>query len=408
MDVELKIARPYFAVSNTDASFDVSVTNASYEVSHVKSSYELTSTTATFEVSTLAASFSVSHTNITPTVIELGLFLLKHNAADFGSTADFTSLVLGKGVSDTILYTDTLSMGTARAVTNPATVGDSIDRFDIGTVSQDTVSVAELVNVTPAKVLIDAAGAADQLTRLVDFHREFASEGVASETTLFSLDSNASDSAATSDSVAFQTVYLRDYADSAVFSSSSEIVNSAVGKGFGDTVAGTEAVTFALTIQFLDLINVTDDFDGEAVLDDDQTMVFAKTTGDAGSVADAFSRASGFHRAYQDTADWDSTIELITLSAGKGVTDNIDVQETLTLQGTTLLQDTPSVSDAHEVYFATNMSDNGNTTDSDVKSVSSLKSEPVSVTDSGLLYGQDYVDTLTYFASDYVGFSRNF
>ena len=80
MDADLKIVRPSFAVSNTDASFDVSVTDATYDVSYVKATYELASTTATFEVSNLAASFVVSYTNITPTVIELGIFLLRHDA----------------------------------------------------------------------------------------------------------------------------------------------------------------------------------------------------------------------------------------------------------------------------------------------------------------------------------------
>ena len=405
MDADLKIVRPSFAVSNTDASFDVSVTDATYDVSYVKATYELASTTATFEVSNLAASFVVSYTNITPTVIELGIFLLRHDALDAAVLTDFTSLLFGKGFSEEVSSTELLTMATTRSLSDSALFDDSIDRLALSKLLQDTSVASELISVSPAKGFFSPSDVSDSLDRQVDFIRSFDDAGTVTDLELFNLSTARSDSAALSDSLSFETVYLRDYADFAAFNAANDIFLLVPNKVLSETVGQADTITFDVSTNLYDSLVVTDDLDGEAVIDDDQTMTFTKVTIDLGSVADSAALQVGYDRAFLEAV---GAADLSTFSSNKALGDLVLQSEQLTFSTTLDRQDTSTVSDAPEVYLATSTSDNGYASDSDVKSVSMTKSDPASVTDAGLLYGQDYVDTLTYFAADYVGFSRNF
>lgn len=95
---------------------------------------------------------------------------------------------------------------------------------------------------------------------------------------------------------------------------------------------------------------VTDDLDGEASTEDDQEIAFVKTRTDIGAASDTFHRAAGYLRAFTE---------------------------------------------------------NGATTDSQVKLTTKVSSDSAAFTDAGDLRSQGYCD-FTYFAEDYVGASRIF
>ena len=405
MDADLKIVRPSFAVSNTDASFDVSVTDATYDVSYVKATYELASTTATFEVSNLAASFVVSYTNITPTVIELGIFLLRHTAIDAAALTDFTSLILSKGLLEEVSSTELLTMATTRPLADSALFDDSIDRLALSKSLQNISVASELIDVSPGKGLYDTANINDLLARQVDFVRLFADEGAVTDLELFNLGKNSADAAAVGDSLAFETVYLRDYADFAAFNAANDIILLAPTKVLSETVGQADTITFDVSTNLYDSLSATDDFDGEAVLDDDQTITFTKVTVDLGSVADSPALQVGYDREFLEAV---GTTDLTTFSSDKTLSELVLQSEQLTFDTALDRQETADVNDAASVLFATDVSDNGYTSDSNVKSVGIANSDSASIADSGLLYGTDYVDNLFYFAEDYVGFSRNF
>lgn len=405
MDADLKIVRPSFAVSNTDASFDVSVTDATYDVSYVKATYELASTTATFDVSSLAASFVVSYTNITPTVIELGIFLLRHDAVDAMFAADFTSLLLSKGLLEEVSSTELLTMATTKPLADTALFDDSIDRLALSKLLQDTSVASELISVSPAKGFFSPSDVSDSLDRQVDFIRSFDDAGTVTDLELFSLSTARSDSAALSDSLSFETVYLRNHADFAAFTAANDIFLLAPNKVLSETVGQADTITFDVSTNLYDSLSATDDFDGEAVLDDDQTMTFTKVTVDLGSVADSPALQVGYGREFLEAV---GTTDLTTFSSDKALSELVLQSEQLTFDTALDRQDTADVNDAASVLFATDVSDNGYTSDSNVKSVGIANSDSASIADSGSLYGTDYVDNLFYFAEDYVGFSRNF
>ena len=405
MDADLKIVRPSFAVSNTDASFDVSVTDATYDVSYVKATYELASTTATFDVSSLAASFVVSYTNITPTVIELGIFLLRHDAVDAAALTDFTSLILSKGLIEEVSSTELLAMATTRPLADSALFDDSIDRLALSKLLQDTSVASELISVSPAKGFFSPSDVSDSLDRQVDFIRSFDDAGTVIDLELFNLSTARSDSAALSDSLSFETVYLRNHADFAAFNAANDIFLLAPNKVLSETVGQADTITFDVSTNLYDSLSATDDFDGEAVLDDDQTMTFTKVTVDLGSVADSPALQVGYDREFLEAV---GITDVTTFSSDKALSELVLQSEQLTFDTELDRQDTADVNDAASVLFATDVSDNGYTSDSNVKSVGIANSDSASIADSGLLYGTDYVDNLFYFAEDYVGFSRNF
>ena len=95
---------------------------------------------------------------------------------------------------------------------------------------------------------------------------------------------------------------------------------------------------------------VTDDLDGEASTEDDQDIFFVKTCADIGAASDTFRRAAGYLRAFTE---------------------------------------------------------NGATTEFQVKLTTKASSDSAAFTDAGDLRSQGYCD-FTYFAEDYVGASRIF
>lgn len=405
MDADLKIVRPSFDVSNTDASFDVSITDATYDVSYVKATYELASTTATFDVSSLAASFVVSYTNITPTVIELGIFLLRHDAVDAMFAADFTSLLVNKGVADSALLVDAHNLAIKRSLVDTAVGDDSIAQIATNKDLQDLGYAAELISVSPAKGFISPSDVSDSLDRQVDFDRAFSEAGGATDLEFFGLGTAQSSAATAVESIEFQTAYTRDHADFAAFSAANDILTIVPTKVLSEVVAQAHTVTFDVATNLYDSLTVTDDFDGEAVLDDDQIMTFTKVTVDLGNVSDSFTAQWGYYRNLLDTA---VTSDLSDLYNGKVLSELVLQSEQLTFGASLSKQDVANAGDTASVLFATDVSDNGYTSDSDVKLAGINKSELATAADAGLLYGQDYVDNLFYFAEDYVGFSRIF
>jgi hypothetical protein len=115
---------------------------------------------------------------------------------------------------------------------------------------------------------------------------------------------------------------------------------------------------------FSDALYATDDFLGEANIDDDQIMVFTKNTVDPLSAADSFSRLLAYSR---------------------GLTDQ------------------PSTADVSILEHSTPRSDGSQISDAEVKLLGPVRSDSANTSDSGSLLSQGYVDNPYYFAEDYVG-----
>jgi hypothetical protein len=253
VDADLKIVRPSFAVSNTDASFDVSVTDATFDVSYVKATYELASTTATFEVSSSAASFIVSYTNIIPTVIELGIFLLRHDAVDAAALTDFTSILYGKGLLEEVSGTELLTMATTKPVSDSAAFDDSIDRISSTKLLLDTGFVSELVSVSPAKGFFSPSVATDSLERQVDFSRGLSELAGATDLESFALAIGKNDFSYAIETISFANVFKRNYAD---VGSTADSTTIQLSKTLNDAAAWVDLLALAYATGKADSVSV--------------------------------------------------------------------------------------------------------------------------------------------------------
>jgi hypothetical protein len=99
----------------------------------------------------------------------------------------------------------------------------------------------------------------------------------------------------------------------------------------------------------------------------------SKTLTDSGSVAESFDRVVAFSRSFTETIY---------------VTDDVNGA---------------AVDDDQTAQFFKNLTNIGSTADSEVKSVGKNPSDSANFTESGDFEKQDYVDTMTYFAENYVG-----
>lgn len=192
---------------------------------------------------------------------------------------------------------------------------------------------------------------------------------------------------------------------------------------------------------FSDLSYATDDFLGEANLDDDQIMLFAKRALEHVSAADTLTRVASFVRA---PAEQPNSTDIAAKYTAAGKTDAATSQEVLALSfaSTEIDSATPSDSSVFElasarpdtavstesiiyaleaaltnsasvgqvtnIGFIRPLSDSGQPFDAEVKLFGPVRSDSASASDSGSLLSQGYVDNPYYFAEDYVGEIRYF
>jgi hypothetical protein len=379
MIVKLTRVNPSFSVENTKLSYDASIKDASYVV---------------------------SYNNITPAIIEVGLFLLKHAAFDEA------------------IFSEVVGLGTV-------------------------------------KPFADTWQASDETSLQIDYFRDF------------------SDTSQTTD---FTTLGVGTAPfDTATFNSAIDVITFDTSKLLTELPVTTDEVRFDTAKALSELIGVTDDLDGEAVIDDDQTMTFVKVTSDAFSVGEVIQVTNNFYRTkietpsitdtvistttkvlaelgtFEGVVSFDTTklinelavvLEDATFSTNKSRTDIGRFTDSVALQfawqrafsdagitsdnttfavGRTLsdtgvaqdaysrqvnysraFQETSIFSDTTSFAVTYDKADNGYVVETDVKSINKLRSESATLADSGLLVSQGYVDNNDYFAETYVGVSRTF
>lgn len=252
MDVEVQRVNLSYEIDNTDPSLDVGFISSVFDVSYIATTYDVGFISPIFDVSYIATTYDISYINVTPTTIEIGIFLLKEYALDYISTGDRYSTNVGKNIGELGNFETAL-------------------RYNFNRPLDETIGISDTSVKSVGSVHTDNFSAADQVDTLGFFKRVTDLGAVATET----------------------------------------------------------AITLAKLLT--DSLYATDDIDGEASIEDDQNLVFFKSR-----------------------------------------------------------------------------TNHGNVFENNVKSVSTVRSDSGFVTDSGSLFGQDYVDNPFYFAEDYVGYSTTF
>lgn len=407
MRVKLTKVDPSYSVENTTPSYDVSITDTSFDTKYVKATYELSRTIATFQASIVDASYSVSYTNIIPSTIELGLFLLKHSAFDTAAFSEILGFSITKPFADAAQFTEDVSISVdyirsfsdTWAATDTISFSTTTTRFDAAAFN----SGLELVTLDTTKPFSEAPFISDVINSF-DTTKGIAEPGTVSDFSSIATVRLNTDAASAAEVIQITNEFYRTKAETPSIADTNTF---AIDKYLTESGNYVDITTFATSKQLTELIGVTDDLDGEAVIDDDQTMTFVKVTSDLGSFADSIALQLVWQRALGDAGAFSDSY---TFAIGRTLSEAGVVQDAYSRQVdySRAFQETSVFSDATAFAVTNDIADNGYAAETDVKSINKLRSESATLADSGLLVSQGYVDNNDYFAETYVGTSRTF
>lgn len=400
MDAEIQKVSLSYSVDNASPSLDVSKTDLSYSLGYINASFAVSYTNTVLDVSYIKAAYEVRYVNMTPTTIEVGLFILRENLAEFFFAQDNTQLTTGKNLVDASSFTDSTQYDFSKQLYDYSAASETLSRRtskrlrDSGDLSDLDLAIQAGKNIGDSTIL----------THELRFDTTKYIEEASHASDLFSLSFGRPvlDSWTAAESISIRP--RKVFAEVSSASDTSSVLFNKQPKDYGTLSIST---SFDVSKSLVDNIFVTDDIDGEASIEDDQTMSFTKVRSELGTFTDLLERAVSYRRTLQ---------ELPTLSdnqfftTGKNIYDAASVVDTAVLRLTIVrfFEDSASSSDNVYLGLTTVISDDGYVQESAVKSFTKGNSDSANVADSGSLYGQDYVDNPFYFAGDYVGYSLTF
>lgn len=334
--------------------------------------------------------------------IELGYFLISRIFEDFLTTADVTYFNIGKTFNETSSADDTILLSQQKYFGDVAGVSTVLD-------------LGLQKRITP-----DFAQSSDDISYQVDFKRTFIEQGEYGDIIVLATTKLITDTAQTDDNIVFSTATSKEDTLNAselisnglgkVFTNSFGVADEATlnqNKNISDGSSFVDDIRFDLGLGLSDFINATDDFLGEANIDDDQTMHFGKTLLINGSASDALARAVQYNRVFGDDL---SVNEALSLSANKTLSEQITTNDTLerTVQFDRNFSDLSIVTTAIAIDTGRALQDNGTVAESAIKSPNKVNNDSALITDYGALFWQDYVEDPSYFGEDYVGNNQTF
>jgi hypothetical protein len=169
----------------------------------------------------------------------------------------------------------------------------------------------------------------------------------------------------------------------------------------GSSVA--DAYALFLTKIVDDRINVTDDIDGAASIQDDQEMQFTKGVTDIAGVSDEIYIIIEVLREFFDEA---MTSDFAAVSFSRPVSDAAQLTDNQTRSLDKGLFEVPNFQDFLIRYSEKPLLDNASITDLRAMATSTVKTDGFQTTDIGTVRCQSYGED--YFAEDYVGVFRSF
>jgi hypothetical protein len=377
------------SISVVDAKGSVTYTDAAGRVSHV----DLSATNSYVDLRSAIGSRYIS-----PSAITLGYYLLKHEAFDLFTALDIATFTFSKSLFDEVAITE------------------DVVKFFHGKGHTDTAFISTVLDLGLQKhVAPDFASFDDSISYRVDFKRTFNETPEFSDYQVFATSKYLNDIAVSSERLARAIGTTKEDLFSlvdAISLESGKVFGDAFGatdatslepsKVFGDATEFTDVQRFDIGRSIADFINVTDDFLGASNIDDDQTMHFGKTLIDNGSASESLSRLVNYARVFSDAG---STADVTSLAPNKIVDDVATLGDVFsrTLVYERELDDSGYLSTQFSASISKPLQDNGTAAETAVKSVGSNSSDSASVTDSGALFWQDYVEDPSYFGEDYVG-----
>lgn len=399
MSFKVTRADPKGTVSKTDITAgDVTYTSGSFSLYNVDTSATVSFTALSSSLTYVNASFALTYQNIVPSAVTLGNYLLKENLKDSFFVSEFNILSTGKNFFGLVTATeDIVTLGVTKAFADTFSVAEQIDVGLRKNFDPEFISAYDFINYLGVGKSINENLLWTETLRF-DTSKVISDQFTAEENISKGFARPLSDQFSYSDSQIIGSGKV--FFESLAFDDSTTLAS---GKVLSDTVTFTDAgITYSLSYNIADAITATDDFLGEANLDDDQTMQFNKNTTNLVGTTDSFSRQVSFVRDFSDSASYSDTANL---SYFKSVTDASSTIDDLVyvMAYNKSYSDLLSISDTATTVFGRLQQDNGTASDNNVKSTGKVNSDLVNITDTGSLFWQDYVDNPYYFAGDYVG-----
>ena len=381
---------------------------------------------------------------------------LEEQKSAIDSDPDFD---VSKQVDDQADISEVVEVDYQKPISDQVDAGDEINgvvesddgqTFFMQTSRSDSASVSDLYAPDFGKNPSDSLASTDEVDSLV-VNKSVTDSPVIAEQHTSSLSKPASDTASASESAAinlglatkFDTArsqnegpnIIEDYASVGYFAeqyAGNGGPRRDIGKGVADAAQTTDEVSVATSFArtFADAVDATDDFDGEATAEDDQTAAVVKLRSDIAHATESLSFSGSFvrsdsfgasdvlsHLTGKTLQDSWTVSDAQTVSAGKGLTDTASTSESQTFNITKALADTAnatddfdgaaSIEDDQVMQFVTNRSETATASESASLLAGKGLADSASTGDSGSLRMQGYCDD-SYFAETYLGTSITF
>lgn len=367
---------------------------------YTKASVELSYTSLVTEVSYTTPVASISYVALAAGDIKLGDFVIYQVVDDSFISTDTIFLTVNKPFYEAISTTDVYRPHFYKNVSDSANHVDA-KYFDVTKVFSNTADATQLLSFDLQRPVSDAAAFSSDTT--YNFGKNLADTATIAEVTSYVFAKSLVDQAVIADPLS-----LSLFKPTSDASTATDVATALVGLYKQDTVAfsdGIDSYTFAKALR--DTIQVTDDLDGGAGVDDDQNMQFVKNRTDLATGSDLFSRQVSYVRAFANTAAY---TDATAFTVSKLQDDSSVVQDSIAYQVSYVRSFADALATSVHVTIGVgkNFADSSGFVDNDIKSLLKSATDDLGVGDSGYLNMQNYVDNPFYFAQDYVGYNQTF
>jgi hypothetical protein len=329
-------------------------------------------------------------------------------------TDDGQTMFMSKNFSEPLSSSDAAANAVGKSTSDYFYTADYLQPFDLGKGLAENAVTSHEVTYTFGKSRVDALTALDSYAFSYTRQPEYDSVNAQREGPNFW------------DNYVDPTYMASGYAGTGIPAFD---VEKAVSDAASNSDTLTYTVVYSRTLS--DSVNATDDFDGTATTEDDQTMTFAKGLSDTISHSDAHAFVVGMSR--EDAATFSDALtdlfgkavtdsftksDLVTASVGKALADSATTSDNITarsfskalsdlVDATDDFDGAATAEDDQTMSFVTSRAETVSASDSSSQSAGKGLTEPVGTSDSGSLRMTDYCDVL-YFTDVYVGISATF
>jgi len=264
-------------------------------------------------------------------------------------------LTATKVLADQTANSEQVSLDNNKAVADQ-TVTAEIQTFNVQQISQDQTVSAEQAYLAVSTLQADQTTSSDDFSRFYEAVRQFTELTQTTERV--------------------EQLVERVSTDQSTFT---ELVTQAVAKILLDQTSNTEQLVFDISAVYSDLVDATDDFYGEANIDDDQIATFDKVLADYATNSDTVTLVADFYRTFLEVA---ATTDQATFDFAKSVVDLATLSERFAIDFGTSRTETATTSETVQQDFSTQRTETVAQSDLVTQSIEPAKYETVTTAEA--------------------------